>query len=194
MYKRKSKIMDDGAINRALTRIAHEIIEHNAACSSLLIVGIKRRGRPLAQIIAENINRFSSIKTELAEITISRYRDDLDEDAERANFDTEQIFEVKNKTIILVDDVLHTGRSVRAAIDALISMGRPASIQLAVLVDRGHRELPIRGDYVGKNIPTSKKELVAVRLPGFDKTDEKEVVILEKVSSSSKTNLAADKT
>ena len=179
MYKRKSKIMDDGAIDRALARIAHEIIERNPQCDSLLLVGIKRRGVPLAQLIAQNIRRFSSIQTELAEISITLYRDDIDRDIERVKFDLPQQFDVKNKTIILVDDVLHTGRSVRAAIDALMSMGRPASIQLAVLVDRGHREMPIRGDYVGKNIPTARKERVAVRLPDYDNTEEKEVLLLE---------------
>ena len=180
MYKRKSKLMDEAAIDRALVRIAHEIIERNADLDSLLIVGIKRRGVPLAQTIAQNIRRFSSIRVDLAEIAITLYRDDLDQNIERAKIDNGgQNFAVTDKTIILVDDVLHTGRTVRAAIDGLISMGRPASIQLAVLIDRGHREVPIRGDYVGKNIPTSKREMVAVRLPQFDKTAEKEVIILE---------------
>lgn len=172
----KAVIMDEAAINRALKRIAHEIIEHNRGTESLALVGIKRRGVPLAKTIAENIFEIEGAKIPVGILDITFYRDDLSNiDAMPRLNATEIPFQVANNKIILVDDVLYTGRTVRAAIDALFSLGRPAAIQLAILIDRGHRELPIRADYVGKNIPTSQNELIAVNLPEFDQKTSVEI-------------------
>ncbi len=172
----KAIIMDEAAINRALKRIAHEIIEHNRGTESLALVGIKRRGVPLAKIISINIFEIESVEIPVGVLDITFYRDDLSniDPMPRLNA-TEIPFPVIDKKIILVDDVLYTGRTVRAAIDAIFSLGRPAAIQLAILIDRGHRELPIRADYVGKNIPTSQNELIAVNLPEFDQKTSVEI-------------------
>ena len=165
----KSQIMDSSAVMRALKRLSYEIIEKNHGVANVCIVGIKRRGVPLAEVICENI-----IQTEETDILngildITLYRDDLSrENIEPVINSTDIPFDITGKKIILVDDVIYTGRTVRAAIDALFSLGRPACIQLAVLVDRGHRELPIRPDYVGKNIPTSASEVVKVCTEEFD--------------------------
>jgi pyrimidine operon attenuation protein/uracil phosphoribosyltransferase len=168
----KSVLMDDKAIKRTLTRISHEIIEKNKGIENLVLIGIKSRGVPLANRIAELINMFEGEEIEVGSVDITKYRDDL---KKPENLKEHNSIEVKvdltGKKIILVDDVLFTGRSVRAAIDAIIDMGRPEMIQLAVLVDRGHRELPIRADYVGKNIPTSRKEDISVRLVEKDGVD-----------------------
>ena len=179
MERIKSKLMDAAAMDRAMTRIAHEIIERNPDAEEIIIAGILRRGVPLARQIAENVQKFSQIKVHLSEVDISLYRDDLQEISEQPRLNQAVSFDVNHRRIVLVDDVLYTGRPVRAAIDALIAHGRPERIQLAVLVDRGHRELPIRGDYVGKNVPTSRQETVAVCMPEFDE-GRKEVLILER--------------
>lgn len=162
-------LMDEAAIRRALTRIAHEIIEKNKGVADCLIVGIKTRGVYLAERLAQRIEQIENVKLPVGELDITFYRDDLSHKAEDAVLRGVQIPEnVSGKTIILVDDVLFTGRTVRAALDALMDHGRPKMIQLAVLVDRGHRELPIRPDYVGKNVPTSRSELIAVSLVDID--------------------------
>ncbi|MBQ7160904.1 MAG: bifunctional pyr operon transcriptional regulator/uracil phosphoribosyltransferase PyrR [Clostridia bacterium] len=172
----EKKLMDAGAIDRALTRISHEIIERNPDVAELCLIGIQRRGVPLAEQIAGYISAFSDIKVMVGKLDITLYRDDLTEIHEQAEVHGTTIdFPIQNKAVVLVDDVIYTGRTARAALDALITLGRPACIQLAVLVDRGHRELPIRGDYVGKNVPTSRKELICVRVPEVDGV--KEVVI-----------------
>ena len=159
--------MDAIGMDRALMRIAHEIIERNESTNNLCIVGIKRRGEQLSQIIAQDLTKLgANVKTGTLDIT--RYRDDIEADA-RLN-EVQLPFDVKNQIVIIVDDVLYTGRTVRAAIDAILAHGRPAKIQLAVLVDRGHRELPIRADYVGKNIPTSREERIHVQIPPFEET------------------------
>ncbi len=167
----KAKLMDEAAMERALARIAHQIIENNAECAELCLVGIQRRGVPLAERIAANIQKFSDLKVVVGKLDITLYRDDLSEEAAVAVVhDTQIDGSVTGKVVILVDDVIFTGRTVRAALDALMALGRPAAVQLAVLIDRGHRELPIRGDYIGKNIPTSRKESVQVNIPPIDET------------------------
>lgn len=175
------KILDEQAIRRALTRISHEIIESNEGIENIVLVGIKTRGIFLAQRLAEKIQQIEGMPVPVGEIDITLYRDDLTEktvDHGPKIKGTNIPFEVVNKNVILVDDVLYTGRSVRAALDALIDLGRPARIQLAVLIDRGHRELPIRPDFVGKNVPTSKDEIIAVEVNEVDEHDQ--VVIKQK--------------
>lgn len=165
----KAEIMDEAAIRRSLIRIAHEIIEKNKGTDNIALVGIKSRGVPLAKLIAKNIEKFEGENIFVGELDIKHYRDDLTEVQElpeASPLDT--VFDVTGKDIILVDDVLFTGRTVRAAIEAIFSIGRPSSIQLAILVDRGHRELPFRADYVGKNVPTSTSELISVQIQDFD--------------------------
>jgi pyrimidine operon attenuation protein/uracil phosphoribosyltransferase len=161
--------MDEAVVFRSLRRISHEIIEKNNGCDDLAIVGIFRRGVPLAYQIADNIAMVEGKKPPVGKLDISLYRDDITEITKDATLiGTDIDFDINNKKIILVDDVLFTGRTVRAAIEGLMKLGRPASIQLAVLVDRGHRELPIRPDFVGKNIPTSSVEIVNVHLKDID--------------------------
>ena len=165
----KATLMDDAAVGRALKRIAHEILEKNGGCEDLCIVGIKRRGVYLAEEIARNIKEIEGCEVPLGTIDITFYRDDLERDTSEPVIHESQIpFNVEGKRVVLVDDVLYTGRTARAAIEAVLRHGRAAQIQLAVLVDRGHRELPIRGDYVGKNVPTSKTERVTVKIPPFE--------------------------
>lgn len=177
--KLKAHIMDEKAIDRALVRISHEIVERNKDAKELCVIGIQRRGVPLAKRIAKNISEIEDIAISLGILDITLYRDDLSELAAHPVVNATDIpFSVVGKTIVLVDDVLYTGRTVRSAIDAIIDLGRPNSIQFAVLVDRGHRELPIRADYVGKNVPTSKSELIAVHLTEVD--GEESVDIMEK--------------
>jgi len=172
--KIKTILMDSKAIDRALTRIAHEIVEKNKGIDRLYLLGIKTRGFPLAVRLAEKIKRIENQSIPYAEIDITNYRDDLI--AKKYNSEIPAIpLDLKDKKVILVDDVLYTGRTVRAAMDAVMDFGRPASIQLAVLIDRGHRELPIRADFVGKNLPTSRSEKVIVNLKEID---EKDVVLL----------------
>ena len=170
-YKRQ--IMDADGIRRALTRIAHEIVERNKGTAGLVLVGIKSRGEPLARRLAENIGRIEGVDPPVGMLDITPYRDDRRPGETRSGKEEIVVpFSVADKIAVLVDDVLFTGRSARAAMEALISRGRPHFIQLAVLVDRGHRELPIRPDYVGKNVPTSRDENIAVRLRETDGRDE----------------------
>ena len=165
----KATLMDEISITRALKRISHEILEKNSGAENLCIIGIKRRGIPLAQIIAQNIEEFEGTKVPVGCIDITFYRDDLSTKfRDPVVQDTNIPFDIEDQKVILVDDVLYTGRTARAAMDGVMQHGRPALIQFATLIDRGHRELPIRGDYVGKNVPTSKSERVAVKIPPYD--------------------------
>jgi pyrimidine operon attenuation protein/uracil phosphoribosyltransferase len=165
----KSIIMDEAAVRRSMTRITHEIIEKNSGVLNLVLLGIHRRGMPLAAMLRDNIVRFEGKEIPLGCIDISLYRDDLTELSPLPETGTTEIpCDLTGKTVILVDDVIYTGRTVRAAIEAVFHSGRPKSIQLAVLIDRGHRELPLRPDYVGKNIPTSHSEMVSVMVDEYD--------------------------
>lgn len=165
----KANIMDDTAVARALKRVSHEIIERNDSLENVVLIGIKSRGIPLAGIIAENVKKYEGVALDVGELDISLYRDDLAEKSETPVIEKIDVpFEVRGRDVVLVDDVLFTGRTARAAIDAVFTLGRPRTIQLAVLIDRGHRELPIRADYVGKNLPTSKHEVVRVMIPPYD--------------------------
>lgn len=165
----KSNLLDEMAIKRAIARISHEIVEKNKGVDDIVLIGIKRRGMPLAERIAENIRSFEDAEVPVGSVDITFYRDDLEQSYEMPMIKDASIdVQIKGKKVILVDDVIFTGRTVRAAIDAVFSNGRPQSIQLAVLIDRGHRELPIRADYVGKNIPTSRQELIQVELMETD--------------------------
>ena len=169
MLRFKSEIMDEAAVGRALRRMSFEVIERNKGCENIRLVGICRRGVPLAEMMAENIRRTEGIDVPTGKLDIGLYRDDIEPRAGTDAVHTADLgFDITGKDVVLVDDVLCTGRTVRAAIDALISLGRPASVQLAILCDRGHRELPIRADYVGKNIPTAKSEQVVVKIPPYD--------------------------
>ncbi|MCR4398648.1 MAG: bifunctional pyr operon transcriptional regulator/uracil phosphoribosyltransferase PyrR [Firmicutes bacterium] len=173
----RAKIMDADGIRRALVRIAHEILEKNKGTDDLALVGIRRRGVPLALRLRDWIKEIEQREVPVGILDITRHRDDLGENPPVSQAMTEIPFDVEKKKVVLVDDVLFTGRTTRAAMDALMELGRPRLIQLAVLVDRGHRELPIRADYVGKNVPTSLRENVSVRLKETDGEDE--VVIEE---------------
>ena len=174
----KKVIMTPEDIGRTLARIAHEIIERNKAIEHLILVGMHTRGVPLAKRLAANIEDFHELKIPVGALDIGPYRDDLSSLNQRPMLNRTQIpADINGKSVVLVDDVLYTGRSTRAAMDALIDLGRPQSIQLAVLIDRGHRELPIRADYIGKNIPSSRYEKIQVRLEETDGIDE--VAIIE---------------
>jgi pyrimidine operon attenuation protein/uracil phosphoribosyltransferase len=175
--REKTQVLDEAALDRALTRIAHEILEKNDGAKDLAFVGLRTRGVTIAHRLAEKIARIDGATVPVGTLDITLYRDDLDLRGTPVIRGTEIPFSIKGKTVVLVDDVLFTGRTVRAALDALIDLGRPRMIQLATLIDRGHRELPIRPDYVGKNLPTSKKEIVAVRMKEHDGEDR--VVIVE---------------
>lgn len=165
-------IMTAEDIRRTIARISHEIIEHNKSMSDLILVGMRTRGVPLARRLAVNIKTFENVEIPVGALDISLYRDDLDSFDLKPVVDSTQIpTDIYEKTVILVDDVLYTGRSTRAAMDAIIDYGRPATIQLAVLVDRGHRELPIRADYIGKNIPSARSEEIKVELVETDGID-----------------------
>ncbi|MDQ0227099.1 bifunctional pyr operon transcriptional regulator/uracil phosphoribosyltransferase PyrR [Metabacillus niabensis] len=171
----KAVVLDEQAIRRALTRIAHEIIERNKGIEDSVLVGIKTRGIHLAKRLAERIEQIEGNKIAIGELDITLYRDDLTKKTKNQEplvKGSDIPVDVTNQKVILVDDVLYTGRTVRAAMDALVDIGRPANIQLAVLVDRGHRELPIRADYVGKNIPTSSSEKIVVELQEQDNKDQ----------------------
>lgn len=170
----KAIVLDEQAIRRALTRIAHEIIEKNKGIEDCIFVGIRTRGIYIANRLAERIEQIEGTKVSVGELDITLYRDDLTvktENQEPLVKGSDIQKDINNQKVILVDDVLYTGRTVRAALDALIDIGRPAAIQLAVLVDRGHRELPIRADFVGKNIPTSSSERIVVELKEVDEMD-----------------------
>lgn len=180
--KDKKVLMDEDGIRRALVRISHEILEKNAGVAELALIGVRTRGVPLAKRIAANIEEIEGKKVPVGILDITLYRDDLSTIAQQpVVHSTEIAFDVTGKTLVLIDDVLYTGRTVRAALDALVDLGRPASIQLAVLVDRGHRELPIRADFVGKNVPTSKQEVIHVALTDIDGSDQ--VILQELVLS-----------
>ncbi len=159
-------------IRRAVARLAHEIVERNAGVHDLVLVGLRTRGIPLAKRLQRRIEEFEHETVPLGELDVTLYRDDVHQRAPRTLSPTSIPVDIEDKTVILVDDVLFTGRTIRAALDALIDLGRPRAIQLVCLVDRGHRELPIRPDYVGKNVPTSRHEKVAVRLEEIDGVDE----------------------
>ncbi len=175
----KAEIMDEQAIGRAITRIAHEIIEKNKGVEDLVLIGIQRRGVPLAKKITKKIQDVENHSIPVGILDITLYRDDLSLLAEHPVINgTEIDFSVTGKKVVLVDDVLYTGRTVRAAIDAIMDLGRPTMIQLAILIDRGHRELPIRADFVGKNVPTSKSEVIHVKLEEIDSVNQ--VVISDK--------------
>lgn len=174
----KNTIMDEMAIKRALTRIAHEIIERNKGVADVALVGIQRRGGPIAERIADLIEEIEGVRVPVGILDITLYRDDLTTlSAQPQIHRTAVNFNINNMNIVLVDDVLYTGRTIRAAMDALIDLGRPQCIQLAVLIDRGHRELPIKADFIGKNVPTSRQEIVSVMVQEVDNRDE--VVIQE---------------
>ena len=166
---KKIEIMDEAAMQRAITRIAHEIIEKNKGVKDLALVGIQRRGVPLAKRIAQKIAEEENAVIPVGILDITFYRDDLSLLSEHPILNgTEIAFNVNEKKIVLIDDVLYTGRTVRAAIEAIMDMGRPSMISLAVMIDRGHRELPIRADFVGKNVPTSNNEIIHVMIQEFD--------------------------
>lgn len=170
--KLKTNLLDDKAIYRTLIRISHEIIEKNKGIDDVVLVGIKRRGYPIAERIAKNIENIEGVKVPVGSVDITLYRDDISEIKDTPKVNNSNLgVEIIGKKVILVDDVLFTCRTVRAAIDAIMDSGRPDQIQLAVLIDRGHKELPIRADYVGKNIPTSKSEIIAVEIEEIDGED-----------------------
>lgn len=164
----KTVLLDAAAIRRALTRISHEILEKNKGMEDIILVGIRTRGVPIAERIASEIASIEGRKPPVGVLDITLYRDDLSTLSYQPIVHPTELPDITGKSVILVDDVLYTGRTIRAALDALIDMGRPKNIQLAVLIDRGHRELPIRADYVGKNVPTSRHENVNVQLSATD--------------------------
>ena len=175
----KNVLLDEQAVKRTLIRVAHEIIEKNKGVKDIILVGIRTRGVPIAKRLAEEIEKIEGMKLPVGILDITLYRDDLSTLAYQPIVHETQIpFEINDKKIILVDDVLFTGRTVRAALGAIMDIGRPQAIQLAVLVDRGHRELPIRADYVGKNVPTSRREVVSVQLRPVDQADK---VVLQEI-------------
>jgi len=173
VFKEKAKILDKEGIERAITRISHEILERNKNVEDLVIIGIRNRGEYLANRVVGSIEKITKKKVLEGILDITLYRDDLTQVAEQPVLkETDINFDITGKRVILVDDVLYTGRTIRCAMDQLVDFGRPAIIQLAVLVDRGHRELPIRADYVGKNVPTSLNEIIEVKLKEVDRIDE----------------------
>ncbi len=175
----KATVMEEKSMKQALRRIAHEVIEHNKGVENIVLIGIHTRGVPLAKRMQEYLKEIEGIEISLGILDITLYRDDLIERHDQPVVHTTEVpFDLSGKHVIVIDDVLFTGRTIRSAMDALIDLGRPASIQLAVLIDRGHRELPIRADYVGKNVPSSRSELVEVKLKEIDQEDR--VDILEK--------------
>lgn len=185
MYKRgesmefKACIMDDKAIQRATTRIAHEIIEKNKGIEDVVLVGIRTRGVPLANRLVAKIESIEKVKVNVGTLDITLYRDDLSKlDDNPILNETDIDCSIDDKIVVLVDDVLYTGRTVRAAMDAIMDIGRPKVIQLAVLIDRGHRQLPIRADFVGKNVPTSNEEVVSVH---FEEIDQMDDVIIDEI-------------
>ena len=178
----KAVIMDAQGMDRALTRVAHEIIEHNEGAEGIALVGVLRRGVPLAERLADKIEAIEGIRPKIGKLDISFYRDDFSSHIAPVLHTTEIMFPVDGVDIVLVDDVLYTGRTVRSALDALMDLGRPKSVQLAVMVDRGHRELPIRADYVGKNVPSSHEEDVRVRVTPLDEKDTVEIWGIDKTA------------
>lgn len=173
----KAIIMDESAIKRAITRISHEIIERNRGVEDLVLVGIRTRGIPFAERLGKKISEIEEKNLDVKYIDITPYRDDLERDSVDVEVEESLDFDITDKTVILIDDVLYTGRTVRAALDAIVHSGRPKKVQLAVLIDRGHREFPIRPDFVGKNVPTSQEESVRVM---FEEIDSEDIVLIEK--------------
>jgi len=168
----RKNVLTKEEIDRAVTRMSHEILERNKGSEDLVIIGVRTRGYALAERIAQAINRIDGVTLPVGALDITLYRDDLSLVSEQPIMHKTEIdFDIEGKAVILVDDVLYTGRTIRCALDALVDFGRPKTIQLAILVDRGHRELPIRADYVGKNLPTSQNELVQLNLEEIDKED-----------------------
>ncbi len=177
--KTKARVMSADDMRRAITRMAHEILERNGGLEGLAVIGIQTRGAFVARRLAAAIEEIEQAPLPVGVLDITLYRDDLQTIAEQPVVNESNIpFDIQGKTLVLADDVLFTGRTVRAALDEIIDFGRPKSVQLAVMVDRGHRELPIRADYVGKNVPTSEREVIAVRMQEKDGSDE--VVILSR--------------
>ena len=174
----KAMILNSADMDRVIKRISHEILERNRGSGDLAIIGLQKRGVPLARRICSKIEKFEVSKVPFGMLDISLYRDDFGRKIKSEIGKTEVDFDVTDKNVILVDDVLFTGRTIRAALDAIIDLGRPNSIQLVVLIDRGHRELPIRADYVGKNLPTARNEMVEVKLEETDGEDS--VILVEK--------------
>jgi len=173
----KATVMDEKGIKQALRRIAHEIIERNKGPENVVLVGVRRRGVPLARRLQSYLSEIENVEIPLGILDITLYRDDLTQRQDQPMVHTTDIpFDLNDRHVVMVDDVLYTGRTTRAAMDALIDLGRPASIQLAVLIDRGHRELPIRADYVGKNVPTSRSELIEVKVKEIDDADSVEIL------------------
>jgi len=180
-FSKKANILTKEEIARAITRISHEILEKNRGSKDLAVIGIRTRGYVLAERIVQSIKSIDGSSLPVGALDITLYRDDLSVVSEQPVIHKTEIdFDIEGKNIILVDDVLYTGRTVRCALDALIDFGRPRTIQLAVLIDRGHRELPVRADYVGKNLPTSQKELVQVKL---EEVDEEDSVFIEEAQN-----------
>ena len=173
--QRKTMLMDETAVKRALARITHELIERNKGANNICLLGVKTRGVPLAEMLAENVKKFEGVEVPLGYIDITLHRDDIPKNEKVSGGECHFPCDVTDKTVIIVDDVMYTGRTARAAIEATFAYGRPKELQLAVLIDRGHRELPIRPDYVGKNVPTSKEEIVEVSV---DKTDNETCVYI----------------
>lgn len=177
----KAEIMDKEQIDRALRRIAHEIVERNKGIEGLILIGIRRRGVPLAERLRENILAVEGKDVPLGILDITLYRDDLTTRSDQPEVHRTEIpVPIQGMKVILCDDVLYTGRTTRAAMDAIMDLGRPQSIQLVVLIDRGHRELPVRADYVGKNVPTASREVIEVKFKEIDGIDDR-VLIVEKV-------------
>lgn len=178
----KAHIMDGDAMRRAMTRIAHEILERNEGANGVGLVGIVRRGVPLAEILSQEIAEIEGTRPPVGQLDISFYRDDIARHIPTVMHATSIPFDINGQNVVLVDDVLYTGRTVRSALDALMDLGRPSSVQLAVMIDRGHRELPIRADYVGKNVPSSRSEDVRVRIKSMD--GENSVTIWDRADKS----------
>ena len=175
-FRKKAEIMDEAAMTRAIKRIAHEIIEHNKGTENLMLIGIQRRGVPLAGRIGELIMQEENVTLPVGTLDITFYRDDLSLLAEHPQVKGTDIpANVNGMNVVMVDDVLYTGRTARSAVDAIMDMGRANTIQLAVLIDRGHRELPIRADYVGKNVPTSRQEMIKVNVNEYDGAESVEL-------------------
>jgi pyrimidine operon attenuation protein/uracil phosphoribosyltransferase len=190
-FMTRKVVLSADDMRRTLARVSHEIIEHNKSLNELVIIGLYTRGVPLARRISANVETFEQFKVPTGSLDISTYRDDLALLERKPTVKTTDIpVDIADKSVVLVDDVLFTGRSARAAMDALIDLGRPRSIQLAVLIDRGHRELPIRADYIGKNIPTSRREEIKVLLA---ETDERDEVIIIKGNPSEPSARTDDK-
>lgn len=177
--KTKARVMSADDMRRAITRIAHEILERNGGIEGLAVIGIQTRGAFVARRLVDAIEEIEKVRVPAGVLDITLYRDDLQTIAEQPVVNESNIpFDIQSKTLVLADDVLFTGRTVRAALDEIIDFGRPKAVQLAVMVDRGHRELPIRADYVGKNVPTSDREVISVRME--EKDGEDEVLILSR--------------